>query len=126
MKKPDEIVTNTGNSTLGATVGMLWLDIEGTQYWSSSASNNINFLWGMVNQAAARGVSIGIYSSASQWNPIMGGTTQFSYLPIWYAHYDYNPSYSDWYSFGGWSWPSIKQYAGDESFCSAGWDKNYY
>jgi hypothetical protein len=48
------------NSTGGsAKVGMLWLDIEGTNYWSSSASNNVNFLQRMVNQGKARGVSMG-------------------------------------------------------------------
>jgi hypothetical protein len=91
----------------------------------------------------------GIYSSNSQWSPIMGGTSQFSRYPLWYgefyfiflfsaltrvrpllccryAHYDYNPSFSDFVPFGGWNSPAIKQYAGDESFCSAGVDKNYY
>jgi hypothetical protein len=46
--------------------------------------------------------------------------------PLWYPHYDNNPSYSDWYNFGGWTSPSIKQYAGTTSFCSASIDKNYY
>ena len=68
----------------------------------------------------------GIYSSSSQWSPIMGGTSQFSQYPLWYAHYDNNPSFSDFSPFGGWSSPAIKQYAGDVSFCSAGVDKNYY
>jgi GH25 family lysozyme M1 (1,4-beta-N-acetylmuramidase) len=124
--KEGEKFTNTGNSTLGAKYGMLWLDVEGTSYWSSSASNNVNFLQGMVNEGKARGVSLGIYSSASQWNPIMGGSTAFKSLPLWYAHYDYNPSFSDFSSFGGWTSPAIKQYAGDQSFCSCSVDKNYY
>ena len=68
----------------------------------------------------------GIYSSNSQWSPIMGNTAQFSNLPLWYPHYDNNPSFNDWYSFGGWSRPNIKQYAGDVGFCSAGVDLNYY
>lgn len=68
----------------------------------------------------------GIYSSASQWKPITGDSHSFSSLPLWYAHYDSNPSFSDFSSFGGWSKPAIKQYAGDQSFCSAGVDKNFY
>ena len=47
---------------LRATVGMLWLDIEGTQYWGSSTSNNVAFIQDMVNEAARQKVSIGIYS----------------------------------------------------------------
>lgn len=38
----------------------------------------------------------------------MGSATnceKFTSLPVWYAHYDNNPSFSDWPSvkFGGWS-----------------------
>jgi hypothetical protein len=40
----------------------------------------------------ASDVSLGVYSSSSQWVPIMGGTTQFSNLPLWYAHWDYSYS----------------------------------
>lgn len=120
-----------GNSTVAATsgstkYGMLWLDVEGTQYWSSSTSNNVNFLQQMVDECKKKGVNVGIYSSSSQWNPIMGGSTKFKDLALWYPHYDGSASFSDFKSFGGWSKPSIKQYQGDVSFCSAGVDRNYY
>jgi len=119
-------VANNNNGTVGATVGMLWLDIEGTQYWGSSTSANVQFLSEMVAEGKARGINLGIYSSKSQWDPIMGGSTAFSSYPLWYAHYDNNPSYSDFSSFGGWTKPSIKQYAGTTSTCSASVDLNYY
>ncbi len=114
------------NTTLGATVGMLWIDVEGTSYWSSSAANNVNFLHGMVNQAKNRGVNLGIYSSNSQWTPITGSTHDFSSLPLWYAHYDGKDNYSDFAAFGGWSKPAIKQYQGTTATCSASVDLNYY
>ena len=57
--KEGEVMDSSNSTTTGATVGMIWLDIEGTQYWSSSASNNVNFLQGMVNEGKARGVSMG-------------------------------------------------------------------
>lgn len=119
-------VGESSNSTVGAKVGMLWLDIEGTQYWGSSTSANVQFLSEMVNEGKARGVSLGIYSSKSQWTPIMGGSEAFKSLPLWYAHYDSNPSYSDFTEFGGWTKPSIKQYQGTTSTCSASVDLNYY
>lgn len=116
------------NQTVKATVGMLWIDVEGPQssYWGPTAEENVAFLDAMVQEGLKRGISLGIYSSASQWNPIMGSSTKFSYLPLWYPHYDNNPSYSDWVSFGGWSKPSIKQYIGTTSICSASVDKNFY
>ena len=73
---------------LGSTYGMLWIDVEGTQYWSTSHTNNVNFIAGMINRGVQRGISIGVYTSNSQWTPITGGSTQFSKYPLWYAHYD--------------------------------------
>mmetsp|Transcript_18862 Transcript_18862/g.31557 ORF Transcript_18862/g.31557 Transcript_18862/m.31557 type:complete len:236 (+) Transcript_18862:231-938(+) len=127
--KKGQLREEAGNSTdgkLGATVGMLWIDVEGTQYWSSSTSSNVNFLTDMVNEGVKKGYNIGIYSSKSQWDPIMGGSTAFSSYPLWYPHYDYDPSFSDFTAFGGWTSPAIKQYQGTTSFCSASVDKNYY
>jgi len=111
---------------------MIWFDIESPSYWSSSASSNINWLQSAVNEANSLykgcGLStcVGIYSSASQWNPIMGGSTQFSGHQLWYAHYDNNPSFSDFQPFGGWTKPAIKQYAGTTSICGTQIDKDYY
>jgi len=69
----------------GATIGMLWLDIEGTQYWMDQASNR-NFFNSMVAGGQAAGVHLGVYTSASQWGPIMGSWSGGSAFPLWYAH----------------------------------------
>jgi GH25 family lysozyme M1 (1,4-beta-N-acetylmuramidase) len=69
----------------GANIGMLWLDIEGTQYWRDQAYNR-NFFDGLIRGCQAAGVTIGVYTSASQWNPIMGSSTAGSHYPLWYAH----------------------------------------
>ena len=45
---------------------------------------------------------------------------------IRYAHYDGNPSFSDFSAFGGWGKPNIKQYVGDAGLCGADVDKNWY
>ena len=121
-----EMLKSKNNGTLGATVGMLWLDVEGTDYWSSSASNNVNFLQAMVDEGNKQGVTLGIYTSNSQWSPIMGGSTQFSMYPLWYPHYDNWASFDDFSSFGGWTSPNIKQYQGTTSYCGASVDLNYY
>lgn len=39
----------------------------------------------MANQGKARGVSIGVYTSSSQWTPITGGSTKMSSYPLWYV-----------------------------------------
>lgn len=111
---------------VSATAGMLWIDVEGTQYWSSNTQSNVNFIQGMVDEGLRQGISLGIYTSNSQWTPIAGGSKQFSSYPLWYPHYDNNPSFSDWASFGGWSSPAIKQYQGTTYQCDVGLDKNFY
>jgi len=98
----------------GVTIGTLWLDIEGTQYWQDCNFNQ-QFLQNMVNQAQSMNVNVGIYSSAVQWSPIMCGAQQFASFPLWYAHYDGVASFNDFQSFGGWSSPSIKQFDGSYS-----------
>lgn len=85
----------------GARFGMIWLDIEGPgTYWSSSQSANRAFFEDLVSGLKSQGVSIGqfflfgssplshfhlsgVYTSASQWNPIMGSYTGGSSFPLW-------------------------------------------
>ncbi len=45
---------------------------------------------------------------------------------LWYAHYDGNPSFSDFSPFGGWSSPAMKQYTGTSTVCGFGVDDNWY
>ena len=118
----------THNLLSGTKYGMLWLDIEGSQYWYSDTSKNVNFIQELVNESKALNITVGIYSGNSQWTPITGSSKAFSNLPIWYAHYENtpNPSYSDWVPFGGWASPAIKQFKGTTSICGASVDENFY
>ena len=103
----------------------VWFDVEGS--WTSSYSSNQQFLMGLVEQARAIGIVHGIYSSKYYWGQIFGSYT-FPYAsstPLWYAHYDNWASFGDFSSFGGWSSPSMKQYRGDVSICSAGVDYDW-
>lgn len=114
------------NAIKGQNYGMVWVDVE-TYAWSSSLSANQNFITTLVNQLKSLGQHVGIYTSYYNWQSIVGlSWTGCSSLPLWYAHYDNNPSFSDFTAFGGWSTPSIKQYKGDATVCGAGVDLNYY
>jgi hypothetical protein len=65
--------------------GQVWMDIEGSQYWSSSQSSNVAFFNGLVSEASKIwGHSrVGVYTSKSQWEPIMGSSTAGSSYPLW-------------------------------------------
>jgi GH25 family lysozyme M1 (1,4-beta-N-acetylmuramidase) len=85
----------------------------------------------LVTAIEARGRAVGIYASAFMWNQIMGNKdscTNFNAYPLWYAHYDGKESFDDWAAgkFGGWTTPTIKQYAGSAVVCSFEVDLSYY
>jgi GH25 family lysozyme M1 (1,4-beta-N-acetylmuramidase) len=109
----------------GSHYDMFWFDIEGPQYWRSQSFNR-EFMAELLSTAHGLGQKIGIYTSASQWIPIMGDWTGGKHYPLWYAHYDDNPSFSDFRPFGGWSKPDMKQYVGDATVCGADIDKDWH
>ncbi|KAF2072606.1 hypothetical protein CYY_006084 [Polysphondylium violaceum] len=107
--------------------GTIWIDVEGPgTYWGSSTSANVAFFQDIVSGLEKEGVNIGVYTSASQWAPIMGDYEGASKFPLWYAHYDGVTSFSDFSPFSGWSKPYMKQFMGDVSTCGTTVDKNWY
>ena len=82
-----------------------------------------------MNAIRNRGKVVGIYTSFYEWGNVVGNSyscTEFGNVPLWYAHYDNNPSFSDWRNFGGWTRANMKQYAGDTTLCGAGVDFSFY
>lgn len=114
--------------------GSVWIDVETNPSsactWSGhDAASNCQFLTDIVNRVKSRGKSVGIYSSANMWQTIFGSKTACSTIGagynLWYAHYDNVASFSDFSAFGGWTKPSMKQFAGDTTVCGLDVDKNY-
>jgi GH25 family lysozyme M1 (1,4-beta-N-acetylmuramidase) len=123
---PASQATALVNAIKGENYGTIWVDIE-ILSWSSSLTSNQQFITTLVNQLKSLGQTVGIYTSYYNWQTIVGvNWSGVSSLPLWYAHYDNNPSFSDFTAFGGWTRPSIKQYAGDVTVCSTGVDLNFY
>jgi len=87
-----------------------------------------NFFEKLVTECLGLGMLVGVYTSKSQWDPIMGDSYSYAAnkgLALWYAHYDNTPSFYDFVPFGGWTTPFAKQYAGDVATCGADVDKNW-
>ena len=123
---PGQQAVSLVNAIKGQNYGIIWLDVE-IYAWNSNLVENQNFIVSIVNQLKTLGQVVGIYTSYYNWQSIVGiNWTGCSGLPLWYAHYDNNPSFSDFVAFGGWKTPNIKQYAGDKVICGAGVDLNFY
>jgi GH25 family lysozyme M1 (1,4-beta-N-acetylmuramidase) len=112
--------------------GMMWFDIETNPSpncgWQDAATN-CNFMGQLISAGQSLGIHMGIYSSAYMWGSIMGdGCTvgADNGIPLWYAHYDQNPSFSDFSSFGGWTSPNIKQYWDSVGICGINADADWY
>ena len=86
----------------------IWLDIEGSQYWTGNTTSNRTWYQNLLNACLATpGVTCGIYASASQWQAIFGSTGYCygSSQPLWYANYDSVCSFSNFPQFGCWTTP---------------------
>jgi len=113
------------SSVAGSKYTRFWFDIEQANLWNSDVTTNQQWLTEGLQEAVSLGAKPGIYSSASQWQPIMGDFTGASKWPLWYAHYDANPSFSDFTPFGGWTKPAMKQFGGNANVCGANVDLNF-
>lgn len=122
-----ELMSHLNANCKSSFTGRVWLDIEGTQYWKSDTSANRVWYQSLVDACKKYAPSCGIYTSKVQWQGIMGSTSYEygSNLPLWYAHYDGKPNFSDFVAFGGWTTPYAKQYQGTTTLCSMGVDLNY-
>lgn len=67
----------------GLTTPMVWVDVEtvGGHPWSGRASANRALLSGVLGEYRRAGIRTGLYSYASAWRRIMGGTRLS--LPTW-------------------------------------------
>lgn len=106
--------------------GQLWFDVEA----GGAAGPSVDHAWLVagINRAVQRigAKRVGIYSSKYGWQTAMGSYSGFASYPLWYAHYDGSPSFSDFSGFAGWSRPAIKQFNGDVKLCSFDVDQDWY
>jgi hypothetical protein len=122
----------------GARFGRYWLDVElsksseGTydnpSKWSTTDPQaNAAFLSDLIAAADSLGLSVGIYTSACSWSLCMGDSSSFAEYPLWYAQYETpaQASFDDFKPFGGWTAPTMKQFAGDESYEGICYDGNW-
>jgi GH25 family lysozyme M1 (1,4-beta-N-acetylmuramidase) len=113
----------------------IWIDVEtnpspGCSWSGHDAASNCAFLMETANAIKAKGKKVGMYASRYMWGTIFGSYDACGQasvgIPLWYAHYDNNPSFADFTAFAGWKTPNIKQYLGTSTLCGAGVDRNWH
>ena len=109
----------------------VWLDVEGVQYWTGDCGQNLKDFEDLMSIliSSLGKERVGVYCSPTSWHNLMCDvyTPVSADVPLWYPHYDKNPSFSDFPQdgYGGWHRPLMKQYVGSTTaFCNAGVDLN--
>lgn len=109
----------------GVEISEFWLDIESSD-WGSNHTWNTRFIERLASKASSlTSARVGIYSSHSQWEPITGDSHDLKQYPLWWATYNYQPSFSGFVAFGGWKTPFMHQYKGSVGLCGANVDVNW-
>lgn len=103
------------------SVNRIWLDIEDESpatYYDSNPTANQQFIGEMVEAMTRLRIPIGIYTTKTYWQNIMGNIEGYSKYPLWYPRYD-GVNTMDFFSpFAGWTEALIKQTGGDSGWCS--------
>lgn len=111
----------------------VWIDCE---YETSGASPA--WVVGRIQAAVSflGSQCAGIYTGSWWWKPATGDSREFAHLPLWHAAYPYGrgrlpptgyvPSFDDFAPYGGWTRPTVWQYAdvaeGEPSFDMNAWE----
>ena len=100
------------------SIGRMWLDIEdGNQYFDSSIASNQIFIADVVSNFTFYGFELGIYTSTSYWESIMGNINGYGNLPLWYPLYDSVNNMDFFVPFADWTYVTIKQTGGNTGVC---------
>ncbi len=110
-------------------VNRIWLDIEDevpAKYYDANVVNNQDFLANMVKELNRLRIPIGIYTTKTYWQSIMGNINGYGALPLWYPRYDNVDSLEFFAPFADFTKVDIKQTAGDSGRCGISQVDNDY
>ncbi|PAV61899.1 hypothetical protein WR25_19025 [Diploscapter pachys] len=123
-----------GLNSRGITVRAIWIQVTSPINWPTNSNTNINFINSIIARARQYSLSVGIYTSAYDWNQITGGWTGAGNdVMLWYWNVrgggvsgESPPNFSDFAPFGCWNSPTAKQFAQVEQVCSITVNRDVY
>lgn len=108
----------------GINIQFHWLDHEDTSVRRPVEQNEADIA-DMIDWWKGK-CSTGIYTGAWWWNDYMAGSTRFSFMPLWFADYDWQETLVLDQPFGGWTKGVMKQTMGDFDLEGVWCDTDYY
>ncbi|WKY06600.1 hypothetical protein Q1695_006633 [Nippostrongylus brasiliensis] len=119
----DEMYTNLKNNQI--YLRNIWIQVTSPINWSANTTVNINFVNSILFRAEQNGINTGIFTNFYDWSQIMGSAA-VSNASLWYWNTygagesnETPPIFEDFRPFGGWTQPTIKQFAQVETVCGA-------
>lgn len=102
------------------------IDIEDTNP-NFTVQERIDITWQLIKEFEGF-CPTDLYTAQWYWIQYMANTTEFSFMPLWYAWWPKIPvgTLLIPISFGGWTKARMHQYIGDTSFAGIWCDVNYY
>ncbi|WKX93693.1 hypothetical protein Q1695_011172 [Nippostrongylus brasiliensis] len=122
------------NALISANINVrsIWLQVTSPINWPTNTSNNVAFMNSVLSRAIQYGLTVGIYTNSYDWDQIAGGATVYNVM-LWYwkvngagTSGETPANYNDFRSFGGWSKPSVKQFAQSEYTCGVLSNRDIY
>lgn len=102
------------------SINRIWLDIEDespSKYFDVNPAVNQAFIAEMVNTLEKLQIPVGIYSTKTYWQNIMGNVNGYGKYPLWYPRYDGINSFDFFSPFADFETVQIKQTGGDSGWC---------
>lgn len=96
-----------------ANIQFHWLDIE--EKSTNPIEVNVAKVNDLINFWAGK-CRTGIYTAYWYWTTFMQNVTDFSYMPLWFAHWNFEEDLNLVTPYGGWTRGTMKQTAGDKWF----------
>lgn len=112
--------TSVGTRSTAFSVNRIWLDIEDeapAKYFDVNPTVNQAFIAEMVNTLEKLQIPVGIYSTKTYWQNIMGNINGYGKYPLWYPRYDGVNSFDFFAPFADFESVQIKQTGGDAGWC---------
>ena len=109
------------------TYNNFWLVITPNDKWTANTTYNCDYANRFLRQAKKLGKSPGIGSDAPSWEKVMGKGCEITvdYAGCWWLKHDKEQSFEKFKPFGGFTFPTIKEFDGPSKMCNMDVDLNF-
>jgi len=107
-------------SNAKVVINRLWIDVEDevpAKYYDADVAVNQVFMKDLVSAMNANDIQIGIYTTKTYWQNIMGNINGYGQYPLWYPRYDSVNTMDFFATFADFDHIEIKQTNGDVGYC---------